>query len=356
MKQMFDEMGELPPGEVEAARAWAEESVKPPESPAIRRFLEEDWSGLQSEWEILLKFDTPAPRVVTYERVTEGETHVDEADCALGKRISSPWNVAKAAYMPPDFLPAGLSELRDAMDTMGSLAQSPEAVSVWMAPFDAPDGSTALLLFFRDDRQREDVFMFVRNELRRVASGTKPVETLLGRGQVMKDNIRLVDELSGSAARESCNAYFGDAGVDTLTDGQWAGFLDWAKASITIRNALVAVIYQRTEQLMDEADFFLFASSRSVADLTDMLRRESRAALDELEKLHEKRLNGHRGDVDKMRMLTEGIQKRADRTDKDNQGLRRQLRAAEVQAPAGASAASAVSDGGRVKKALDSYF
>ncbi|KWU26398.1 hypothetical protein [Burkholderia cenocepacia] len=340
-------------------RAIADAVSSPAESKIVRDFLEEDWRGFRSEMDNLLRLETDISRVLTYEYApVDGEP--DEM-LLPDARSLSPWQLVDVRFAPFDFVQPDPDNIRIIMDYGTKRATGPGAFSVWAHPVETSPIRQCMLLFFRDDQGAEELFIFDRGSLLRMPPADEQLARFFKERSPesghLKDQADFVSFLTELGGQEALQAALSDASVEPLTESQLQGVMTWLGRSPKVRDALLRNIYDRVSPVLAEGQRSLREVSRDVADFMDTVRHEAHQSLAAIEKGHEKRLKGLHADVGKMRMITEGVRKRADRTDADNQALRRRVRELEAQqASAGERAALSASADDVVRKALDAYF
>ncbi|MBN3761142.1 hypothetical protein [Burkholderia sp. Ac-20365] len=366
MSKMVRDMG-MPEEEIERMANFVAETSTPPDSEPIRSFFEEDWQGFRDEIGGMLEAQDTAPRIVVYEREYSGEPHDKKSEKEESGRLDTIWRRSGEKYAPPEFLRGDVEMLRGWMDDM--LCESvdcEQAVAVWIVQVLLPEEDTRpdfLVMFFRDQDGGEELFLYDGTFPRRKSDGSDKIEQILAswRPEDMDASswglsIALRDK---PAARERLNELCSESGASPLTDVQWKAVVEWIRTSGVVETAIEETIWKHVDRVLSEASEWLRMGTRAVPDFLDTLREESREKLQEIEQRHEKRLKGLRADLDKMRMLSDGIKKRADKADRDNQDLRRQLRAAPPSAvPASplADNQALAADGTAVRRALDGYF
>jgi hypothetical protein len=362
MLQMFAEAIGLSGEEVDRLKQMAESVRTPSEVEVVRDFLEEDWRGFQGELEHLLRLETNIGRVLTFEHEV---IEPDDEDVMLlpDARSNSSWHLVQTVYAPLDFIAGDPDNLRAVMDISTDSATCPKAFSVWVYPATGSGPEPHLVLFFRDTEGAEEYVIYDHGmplrmpqpadaHLRKLidASSSKP----------LKDQTHFASMLSTTKEKDSLQAMLSGSGADVLSDSQLAAVLGWLGSSKEVRDALMAAMYGRVSPVLDEGHQLLRELSRGVADFMDTVRHEARESLLAYEKNQEKRLKGLHSDVDKMRMITDGVRKRADRTDSDNQALRRRVRELEARQAAGDVSSVSVdapcADGDTVRRALDAFF
>jgi polyhydroxyalkanoate synthesis regulator phasin len=256
-----------------------------------------------------------------------------------------------------------LGNVRAIMDISTDAATRPRAFSVWLFPFGSDSEDESLVLFFRDKEGAEELFVYHRgvrlrmaspidDQLRKFIDGTSAPEPL-------KDQVRFASMLSSTNGRQALQAYLETSSVDPLPDAQLDAVLGWLESAAEVKDALMTAIYGRVGPVLDTEQQLIRELARGVSDFMDTVRHEAKESLAAYEKNQEKRLKGLHSDVDKMRMITEGVRKRADRTDADNQALRKRLRELEARHTAGgvvSASAEVPAEGDAVRRALDAFF
>ena len=361
MIQLFAEAVGLSDEEIERLKQMAESVQTPSNVEVVRDFLKEDWRGFQGELEHLIRLDTNIGRVLTFEH-EEVEYDDDGVLLRPDARSNSNWHLVQTVYAPLDFMAGDPDNLRAVMDISTDATTRFRAFSVWVYPVSGNGPEPHIVLFFRDREGAEEFVIYDHGMPLRMP---QPADSQLSKlinascSKSLKDQERFVSMLAAAKEREALQASIRASGADALSDAQLGAVLSWIGSSKEVRDALMAAMYGRVSPVLDEGHQLLRELARGVADFMDTVRHEAREALAAYEKNQEKRLKGLHSDADKMRMITEGVRKRADRTDADNQALRKRVRELEARytsGVAGAKVDNSSAEGDAVRRALDAFF
>jgi hypothetical protein len=333
-----------------------------PVSETISRFLDSYSDRLLKELSFLGRFSTPTPRVVAYEpRETPNE--IDDAS----------WDVMSVAYAAPPFFPRGVSDLRNAMDAASQKADGTEAVTLWLGAAEGPDDSNAFILLFRDQDGSEALFGALGGRMRRLPFSAEAITRFLGdmlHPYLQRSgSANLAAELTGADSKKALDKALKEKGMQKLTQERWEVIAEWVAASDAVHFDRLTFAGAHASAWSFEAHTLLRLSTHTLTGFFEKIKADYRRAVEQAEKNHDKKLARLRSDLEKMRMLADGVKKRADRADADNRKLLRRIQEAEKAAGAAnvVSAASTVADapgttadsaGGvtGVRRALDAFF
>jgi hypothetical protein len=332
------------------------EHIEEPASPTIERFIEEEGDLFTRELSFLARFEPPAPRIIPYVRVFNE-----------GKKERSPWKSADILYMAPEFFVNGIEDLQGALDAAVEDIDEEETLSIWLAPFQDSDERTGFLLYMRDQDGREALCRAKGGDLSRMPVRAERLpemfsqilEPHLKRG--LKPLVRIEKALVESGQLEELLEELKNSGCATIEADQWKVLAKWVAHSDAVRFELVRYAQMHASNWSEEAHGLMRIAAHTLSDFFEHAKEQHRKLLGEIEKAHDKKLTRLRGDLEKMRMLSDGVKKRADRSDSDNRALQKRLKT--VQAQQGAVASTGESDGSAAAneeaslgQALDTLF
>jgi polyhydroxyalkanoate synthesis regulator phasin len=342
-----------------------EECSRPSESELIQSFLDDDWYGLQTELEGLATQPMPTPRILVFERVIEDAHPFDldfDDDDDVDEDFDVSWHYRSVDYAPSDYIRGDRAALRKQLNAaLARRGPDTESVAIWLFKSRSPLGQSAITLFFKDSNGFEELYLFTGGPLLRHPRGTEAIGEELEQIQSVygvPDEQRLVRALITQGAIAEL-----DARLSELTDRSSAAsakaVTEWLESCPIVRDALESLVRERVGFVQDEAQHWLRTSTRDVVAFMEELRAENAQSLRDLEKQKEKRMKGLRSDVEKMRMLSDGVRSRADKADADNRALRRRVTDLEARLASSVTAATTAEPEGAVKalrRALDTYF
>jgi hypothetical protein len=317
------------------------EHIEEPVSPTIERFIEEEGELFTRELSFLARFEPPAPRIMPYVRVFNE-----------GKKERSPWKSADILYMAPEFFVNGIEDLQDALDAAVEDINEDETVSIWLAPFQDSDERTGFLLYMRDQDGREALYRAKGGDLSRMPVRAETLPEMFG--QVLEPHlkrglrplVRIEKTLTESGRLEEVQKELETSGCAPIKADQWKVLAKWVSHSDAVRLELVRYAQMHASNWSEEAHGLMRIAAHTLSDFFEHTKEQHRKLLGDIEKAQDKKLTRLRGDLEKMRMLSDGAKKRADRSDADNRALQTKLKTALAQqgAVAGVGAADGSAD------------
>lgn len=355
LERATDLVSELPSWLRDELREMFEAERQAPDSSSIARFIEEEGKGLNAELKLLINFDPPVTRGISYKRLDDDE-FVDG---------NSPrWVPDEVLYMPPQLLTDGLSDLRAGLDAAMGSDVSDDAVSVWITPFEASEDKKGFFLFFRDRHGAEALYAALGGPLRRIGLPQDKLERFIH--DVLDQDAggppglrRLGAELGKVAAKKSLEKVIHEGGEAAPSEGQWQLLVKWMTTSEVITHAFAFDGMAHGTSILEEGHQLLRLSAHAVREFIDRKTKELKEALESAEKNHEKKLHRLRSDLAKLEMLFQGVKARADRADAENRELRKRVKTAERSTPSPAGSAqgnNAESGVSGLRQSLDGLF
>jgi len=308
---------------------FLERAKEPAQTPIVKLFFEEDWGGLGEELDTLTRLDSGAvPRLLGFERDPD-----DEADYS---QRNTRWRRFDAQLWTPSLLPGGITDLRVVSDRMLATAVEGEALVLWLLPIDDAPVGRPIFIYCRDCEQREEIVLYLNGTVRQFWLKDEPIDTFMDRriyedGAEMPWPRRLARQLSDPGLRDELGKRLEEKNLTPLTAAQLTVLADYLLAATSIRSVFISEAHEVGTAVLGEAQELLSEYCRYVRDFFEEQSGDIKDALEQMERLHEKRLKGLRSDAEKMRMLAEGAKMRADRVDSENRDLRKRLASGPVE-------------------------
>ncbi|BDB29545.1 hypothetical protein CTP10_R69600 (plasmid) [Cupriavidus sp. P-10] len=155
--------------------------------------------------------------------------------------------------------------------------------------------------------------------------------------------------------KDALLASLADSGIELdLTDDQWARVLAWVADTQAWEAAFIAFATAHASDAVTESQLVLQILTTNLTESFNRLIKRQAEMIAEAEKNQEKKLRRLTSDFEKMRTLTDGVRKRAERAERDNRKLINELRQLKsTRAPVPVNQAPDTSD---LSKALDAFF